>query len=57
MEMLVLGSTLIVGMARGHQKDGIEPLFDALDNPWPALWTILGTIAVAALAGCGFSSV
>jgi hypothetical protein len=52
MESLVLGSTLITAMARANRADSEHPLHDVLDNPWPALWVMLASIAVAVLTGC-----
>ncbi|MGF1625339.1 MAG: hypothetical protein ACFCVH_10675 [Alphaproteobacteria bacterium] len=49
----VLGSTIITVMACADRADAHRPLADALDDPWPALWTILGSIAAAVLVGVG----
>jgi hypothetical protein len=52
MESLILASTLITAMAREGCADSERPLHDTLDDPLPALWTVLGAIAVAVLTGC-----
>ncbi len=50
MESLVLGCSLITVIARAEQTRD-RPLADALGDPFAALWTVLGAIAVAVATG------